>query len=294
MKTSFVFIILIFCSCTPQLNFQKKEFSVVDEIEGAEYWISSGNPEGKNLVFLFPDNLDSIDWESNSLLKSLKKENFKIVIPQLIGKKESLQTLLDGRTRRIKTINNLYNKLISNHEIDSLANVVLIGFGEGAYILPYLSNYLPRVNNFFMVNAGLGSPLSEMQLLVSEGDDSFLNTPKMRYFGMDDLDELKRTIREVDTYPEFDIRLGNKTNFYWKEFYTYPTDQDLSLISTRGNIILSQDYPFMSKTSKNELFLINGSNPLTTLLLHNIEGKGDFRIKEEMDLLKEYILDNIN
>ena len=228
------------------------------------------------------------------MLTSLKKENYKIVIPQLIGKKESLQTLLDSRSRRIKTVNNLYNQLINNREIDSLANVVLIGFGEGAYLLPYLSNYLPRVENFFMINAGLGSPLSEMQYLISEGDNSFLNTPKMRYFGMDDLDELKRTIREVHTYGEFDIRLGNKTNYYWKEFYTYPTDPDLAHISTRGNIILSKGYPFMSKTLKAELNLINGSNPLTKLKITEIKGKGDFRIKEEIELLKKYILNNIN
>lgn len=295
MKSYFYFFPLLFLSsCISQVRFEKNEFQIVDESEKAEYWISKGKPEGKNLVFLFPDNLDSINWEKSPLLKSLQKENYKIVIPQLMGKKESNQIILDTRSRRIKTLTNLYLQLLTKKEIDSLANIVLIGFGESAYILPYLAIHLPRVQQFFMVNAGLGSPLSEFQQLVSEGNNSFLKTPKMRFFGIDNLQDMKRIIQEIFTFPEFDIRLGNKTNHYWKDFYTNPTDADLAIAPVKGNIIFSSDYPFVSKSSKSQLKLQINSNPLSTLEILEIKGKGDFRLKNEITDLKKSVLTNLD
>lgn len=295
MRPLFYFLLFIFLnSCASRVHFQKKEFKIVDEFENAEYLISSASPLAKNVVFLFPDNLDSINWENSPLLKSLKRKNYKIVIPKTLGKTESANILLDSRTRRINTISNLYIQLVSTKQIDSLANLVLIGFGEGAYILPYLANHLPRVKQFFMINSGLGSPLEELQLLITEGDNSFLNSPKMRFFGVDDMDEMRNSVKEVLSFPEYEVRLGNKTNLYWKDYYNHPTNPDLAIAAVKGNIIFSKAYPLLSKTSKNELNLIINSNPLSKLELTEIEGIGDFREKVEIAKLTEFILDNLD
>tara|TARA_R110002096_G_scaffold386418_2_gene580366 strand:- start:68686 stop:69573 length:888 start_codon:yes stop_codon:yes gene_type:complete len=295
MKSFYFFLFfLLISSCANQLVLEKRSFKIVDEFSSGHYWINTEKNKDQNLAIVLPDNLDSINWEENILIRTLKKKNYRILIPEILGDSESLKMHLDSRKRRINNLNNLHLQLSSTKEIDSSAKVLLIGFGEGAYIVPYLANHLAGVNQFFMINAALGSPLSEFELLVGEKNKSILNHPKLRYFGIENMDELKTIIKEVKNHPNYNNALGNKTNFYWNEYYQHPTDPDLAITAAKGTIILSEDYPLISDNSKTQLKFMIETNPLSQLALEQIKGNGDFREKDQILQLQKIILEKLN
>lgn len=276
------------------MKLTERSYTFVDNPIQARYSISGKNETSKKLVFVYPDNLDSINWDENPLVKVLAKKDYRIVIPQIAGKNELQKIAFDSRSNRIASSILIYNQLLSLGEADSSSEILLLGIGEGAYIIPQLANTIPQVKHFIMINSVGSSFLGELQLLVSEGNPDFIKSRKMRYFGMDNVDELKTAIEGVLSKQGNARSLGNRTNGDWYSYYEHNLETDLSLATPNGTYILSEKYPFASNTSRAQLGVLIKNNPLLNIKVHSIEGKGNFNNEKELLILAQKVQELIN
>lgn len=289
-----IVLVLSLVSCSTSLKPQKRDYKIPDISVDGSYNISSKNKKSKNFVFIIADNFDSIAWYESPLAKMMSQKKYRVVIPNVPGRNATERKAVDHRNLRIKSIMFIYYDLLLKGEVDSTSKITIIGFGEGAYLVPYLVNHMDYVNEFVMVNAALGSFISELQLLVSEGNPKIFENKKMRYMYIDNLDKLRLSIRDLLVNPYNGLSLGNRTNRDWMSYYDNPVEIELSLINQRGYVLISKDFPLLSSTSVKQLELIISSNPLTDVQIIKIEGKGNFSKENEILLLTKKLKMLIN
>ena len=286
----FALLILSFLSsCSSNVTLTKDSYTLQDFGGMKAHFLKSKKPGKQNKVaMLMPDFLDSIKWETATLSKMLHKNGYQVVIPQKPGEKFTAQIALDSRDMRLRSIYFTYNTLVNNGEIDSSTHLILIGVGEGAYVLPEAVSKLP-VNQFFMINAGPNSILQELQLKITQQDTSLLNDPLMQLYNIDSLEKLKKQLTEVLTEPKITQSMGYKLNSDWLSYYNNPAQKDLQVLSVPGYVLISKKYPYVTDYSRQILSALTKRTQGISWTYKDIEGNGNLYEPQEMKNIAQTI-----
>lgn len=245
--------------------------------------ISPKKTKGKALVVILNTAADTINLLESPLVKYLKHQQYTILLPSHAGsdnlEKVSFNTL-SNRKQDIK-------ELIQH--TDSVADdaLVLIGFGEGAYLCPALANET-QAQKCFVINAGPYSILDEYSSFLnqSEPEPNMLNL-LLKANNLTEVQELKDKVQAIiDGDVGFD-KLAGGSDYYFREYQANP--MMLELMKARKPVywIFSEDYPLVS--NKNRTFSKELAGGLPNVYLIDIEGKGNFNNPEEMKELTTVI-----
>lgn len=294
LRFSFLILILLsISSCSSSVEYVVNEYPIPDRAKHGKFLKATQNAKSNKFAFILTDNVNDIDWKKNALTLMLKNEGYQIIIPKKYGD-DDLEILAYGsKQQRINLSYLVYNNLLKTNFIDSASQVILIGFGEGGYLIPELVNKLP-INHFFMVNSGKESFIHELYYKLQEKDNSFIKDELLHHFGIDNANQLRIALDELKVKNDNSRSLGNKMNQDWNSYYNTPSSIELAKIKSNGTLLFSQNYPYVSKSSLYYFELFVKNNPYQTLSMMKIEGRGNFNREEEATRLAKTIKDILN
>ncbi len=290
MRTLFpILIITLICAAckTPRLVQQHTFTTELGRVLPYEEVLpKKGKPV--KLALIIPDNPDTLDLAQSELARMLIKNSYRVIIPGKPGNDTREKIELDNKNYRIQDINNLL-KSIDTAEI---RDFVIIGIGEGGYLVPDISYSLAPAPSF-VINAGPASPLQEYKNLVSDSiiNHGFLN-PILAANFVFTKDELAPQIARIEENPFGEPQLFGGSNAYWVSYYEDPLMNRIIKPGGKTYWIISNNYPLISANNKD---LAEGiCLRLPYLTYKPIKGKGNFNNDEEMKLLIETIEKAIN
>ena len=235
------------------------------------------------LVILLNDQPDSLIFEGSDLIKSLKKRNYSILLPNHPGDIFTEKVALNSREARLDDL----TKLIQKHDTSGGKQLVIIGFGEGAYLTPALAN-ITSASRSFIVNAGPYSLIDEYSAFLSLAlPDTNTLALLLNSNNLNDQKELQEKVQAIiDGDPGFD-KLSNGTDFYFRDYQANPMMLELMKSEQPMYWIISKDYPLVSKESR--AFSEELAASLHNVHLVELEGLGNLNNSQEMKQLTEII-----
>lgn len=282
------------CACG-SLQIEERTYEPPDNRPATPYYyIPAPGKTVDHTVIIIPDLWDSVDFRQSALVKKLHQKRAEILIVGKAGGDDIYKRRsFDNKQGRISDLIHLINHHMSDTLNGSPGDLNLIGFGEGGYLLPDLCLNL-RPDKFIAINAGAYSLLQEFIFIINE--DS-LATPLQNFFkinGVIDSDDLIRRVKLVHNYPDDRNDLGINSNNYWHSYFQSPAIARLA--SNRpcfGHYILSSEYPYISKQTREFMGFAFPSIGKIHPVIHNVNGKGNFNNAEEMEELSGLIVDSL-
>ena len=242
----------------------------------------------QHLALLLPDNPDTLNLAESGLSRMLVKNGYRIIIPGKPGTDTREKIELDNKSYRIRDINNL----LSSIDTSSIEDFIIIGIGEGGYLVPDISFSIPS-KAAFVINAGPASPLAEYQNLVygKIQDYTFLNSVLSANL-LFNKGELAEQIARITENPFGEPQLVGGSNAYWISYYEDPLMNRIIKPDGLTYWMISENYPLIS--DENKKLAMQVCDRLPYLFYEELEGRGNFNDEDEMKLLMERIEEVIN
>ncbi|MDZ7845575.1 MAG: hypothetical protein U5L96_01660 [Owenweeksia sp.] len=189
--------------------------------------------------------------------------------------------MLDSREERINDLIGLLSRLDSLHQKE----LVIMGIGAGAYLLPEMSEQLSEVH-LIMVNAGVYSPLHELEFMSTTDSLAPANHEFLSYWNLDQA-SLSRKVEKIITEPYGIDQLAPSSNRNWVSYYNSPVIDDIYNLDQPLLWVTFSEYHLLSLQGKALASQI--LKKLPTLNYHLIEGSGTLSNDKEMNKLLQYI-----
>ena len=286
---SFLFIVLSFTiACKGPVVVSNQEFTGPhDRRIPYQEAVHKKNPS-KKIAVLLNDNPDTLRLAHSLLVEMLVENEYRVIIPGKPGDDLREQLELDQKDYRVQDVLQLIQTLDSNQQ----RNLLLIGFGEGGYLLPKIARSA-RPEFSFIINAGPYSLLTEYEMLLRQPDSNkaILNKLVLKN-KLYTVEELAQRVENLKTNETGAPQLSGGSNYYWLSYQRQPLLQDVILIQSPVSWILSEKYPLISK--ENKIMVEKLAESLPHIKLMELEGKGDFNNKNEMESLTKAIEAVIN
>lgn len=240
------------------------------------------------LALILPDYPDTLLQAQQELKKTLLQNGYKVIIPSKAGNTPQQKIALDSKSFRLNDVNALLRTIDTN----GIKEFIVIGFGEGGYLVPDIKFPLPPKVSF-VINAGPYSPLQEYEDHIKNGfpDVTFLHTLMERNSILSQ-EVLEANIIKVSEDPYGLPHLNGGTNQFWISYKEDPLLPRISKPSNRMVWIISQDYPVITKANKN--LAQTASLKLNYLNYVSLPGRGKFVEKDELKGLVDVLKAEIN
>lgn len=240
------------------------------------------------LALLLPDNPDTLQLHESPLTQMLINNGYRVIIPAKPGNSLMQKQELDTKNYRLKDINNLLQSL----DTSAIDEAIIIGIGEGGYLLPDVKWIMPPKFSI-VINAGPASPLAEYENIINKKitDQKFIQQVLSDNF-LFTLDELEAQINRIEKMPYGQPQLLGGTNSYWIGYKEDPLLNRIIKPAANTVWIISESYPLISNENKNLARQVCAS--LSYMHYHTLPGRGNFNNDDEMKALVKKIESLIN
>ncbi len=277
-------------TCKSEILFVEKEYHISNERGKLPYKISKNSNNKGKAALVIPDNPDSLKLFQSELIKRLYKMDYQIIFPGKAGATDPyLWRLLDTKSDRTNDLISLIISLLDNTIIGT-SSFIIIGFGEGAYLSLAVSNIL-KPDYTFLVNAGPYSSLTEIDLIVENGEFTEKQKKLLSYLNVSSLKILKERLENIRYSPNEENNLSNGSNKYYRSYDNSMLINDF--LANRNQVIwiISGEYPLITKESKSVIQQLLKARTKQKGSYYTIEGEGNFNKKAEDIALTEKILE---
>ena len=195
---------------------------------------------GKLLVVI-PDDPDTNEAYYSQIAETFYRESYDILIVGKPGEDNYKKRSLDSREERIEDVVSLLATCDSLYHED----FYLMGIGQGAYLLPALNERLDPTG-MIMINAGVLSPLAELEYLLEDDSITPGNQNLFSIYGLDDKQMLELKLDNIRDEPFGTLQLAPSSNRNWLSYYEKPLMNQLSKIGGEVLWINHTSYPLIS------------------------------------------------
>ena len=262
---------LISISCSKKISYAEAEFIREPEMRRIPYSLSTPLKNPGKLVVIIPDDPDTNHNYYLALAEKFHSKAYNIMLIGKPGEDSYKKRSLDSREARIEDIVRLLNTS------DSLfkENLVLVGSGQGAYLLPEVFS---RINPslVIMLNAGVLSPLAELEYIMDGDSLSAANRDLLAWYGIDNMDMLREKITNIKEQEFGTIQLAPSSNRNWMSYYRKPLLNQIEQVNCGIMWINYEDYPLLSVTGLDltESIVVRNAN-IKYLVLKNTNAKAE-------------------
>lgn len=197
--------------------------------------------DGK-LLLVLPDDPDTSRSYYQNLLDYFYHHSYHIIIVAKPGDDSFKKRLLDTREDRIEDVVSLLSARDSLYHQD----LILLGTGQGAYLIPALSKRM-KASHLIMINAGVLSPMAELEYITTADSLSAANEHLLNLYGLDKL-YLSQKLENIKKEPFGADQLAPSSNRNWLSYYESPVLNQLSGTNTSLYWYNFSDYPATSVT----------------------------------------------
>lgn len=288
MKFPGAFLIIVFAlsSCKSTIHYKKELFEKTSSGRNVPYHLAT-DENATSLAVLLNDNPDTFKLANSSLANELRKNNYAVLIPGKPGDDIFSKNAMDDKPRRLQDLIDMIDALKGNYR-----DLILIGIGEGGYLVPKLDlNLNPSVS--FIINAGPFDPLQEMETLANDSLPLQLAKVLDRK-NITNATELLQKIAFIRNNPNSPIdQIAPSTNNYWK---SYADSQMYSeLLTYYSNPVywaISERYFLVTEQSRHVIRTLAAQQK--NLTFQPLPGTGNFNDKEQMAILVKLIFSHLS
>ncbi len=251
------------------------------------YELSKSKKNLNKMVLLLQDFEDSLSLKQLSLCKQLHKYHYQILIVAKPGENLFQQQAFDSKQNRVNDILDVLEHLKNKWSTE----LVIIGFGEGAYLVPELATQ-SQATVSFAINGGPYSPLQEY---INMSKTDTLSTHYQYLFrqkACHNPTEFKQLLTTLKNEPHGQI-LTPAYNRYWLSYFNDPLYTDVgNHIAVPIHFIQSENY--WLKSDESDAFFRNYLKIFPELHQSTMRGNGSFNEKAEQQLLLLEIVPYLN
>ena len=233
------------------------------------------------VALVLPDNPDTLNIAQSQITVLLKKVGYDILVVNKPGSTISEIRSLDTRENRLADITSVYqNEIVGRYE-----HLIILGVGEGAYLVPHLSKYLGS-DTSIAINLGIKSPLDDYSEWVIANNLSPRQKEILMAKSLNDLDELKQHIYAIWADENGPDQLSPNKNQQWLSYAQAPFVGDLFAMTKPLYWINFDGYVMTSAAHRKE------AAPYQLYHLINyteLEGSGNLNNEEQMQLLVDQL-----
>jgi len=282
-----ILLIIFLSSCKSGVPFSEKDFNISDSRGSLSYKVSKSGD--KKAVLVIPDNPDSLKFFQSELAKALDASGYRIIFPGKAGASDPyLWRTIDNKTDRVDDLVSLVQSEVPTEKTDA-SSLIVIGFGEGAYLSLAVSNIL-QPSHTILVNAGPHSPYSELVAIAEKGKFSDQQNEVFPLLNVPSAKVLKERVEYIKEGPGYESSLLNGTNNYYLSYFNNPLLNDFFKNKNEVLWITSEEYFLLSEESKIALRSLVNSRPKPKAKYYNVPGNGNFNRKQEDEALTEIIM----
>ncbi len=263
-------------SCASVPNYEMSHFTREPFMRKVPYSYASHKDTAGKLAVVLPDNPDTNQSYYAPITDYLFKHSFDVVLIHKPGEGNFKKRSLDAREERMEDIISLISSM------DSLygEELILIGVGEGAYLLPALSQRL-HASQLIILNAGVLSPLGELEYMSISDSLSPANEVLLARYGLDQ-NSLSERIKLIKTDTFGPLQLAPSSNRNWLSYYESPMMGQLASLQTPVYWYNYSDYPLISVTGMELLERIVSSHNYISYRLLNEEARSEENIPRDL------------
>ncbi len=280
-----IFISLLLASCGSHPSYSDYESVRLEGSRTLPYQLATAKRTSQKLLLILKDDPDSLKIKESALEEYFSQHNYHILIPGKAGKNEYEQQLLDGKEERLHDLHALLRKQDSLRKEELL----IIGFGEGAYLVPELA-MLSTADASFAINAGPFSSLHELDLLSQDQPQPAALKTEFELMRINSAEDFRASLSGLLTEGRSERVFHNHSNQYYLSYYRQPVYPFLKHLKVPLYWINSQQAPLITASSRELLRISALSNPY--LYYKEIAGRGNFGQAGEMARLLE-LLDSL-
>ena len=232
---------VLMVSCSSEINYADAVHTRLPMERKILYALGKPVKTGGKLLVIIPDDPDTNQTYYQGIAELFKRKDYDILIIGKPGEDNYKKRSLDSREERIEDVVSLLS--VS----DSLYNkeLVLLGVGEGAYILPALASRLKPASIIF-INSGVLSPLAELEYISGADSLTEANEKLLSLYGIDEMDMLRYKIENIKTEPFGAMQMAPASNRCWLSYYEVPLLNQLGGVTDPVYWFNYQDYPLIS------------------------------------------------
>ncbi|WP_417590672.1 hypothetical protein [Owenweeksia hongkongensis] len=277
--TKHIFILccfLLLLSCKTTVVYQDK-IDTNQPYREVPYQLFKQKKSSSKVALILPDNPDTLNIANAEVTALLKKEGYDILVINKPGSTIQDVHSLDSREGRLADIVSVYQQEIAGQ----YEHFLLIGIGEGAYLVPKLSHPL-QSDTSIVINIGIKSPLHDYSEWVIADSLTPRQTQILHAKNIVDLDELKTRISNTWANEFGAEQLAPNTNHQWLSYAQAPFIQEIFAVAKPIYWINFDGYAMTSAAHRKEAALYS-----THYLINYIEleGSGNLNNEEQMLLL---------
>lgn len=270
--------LLFLASCKSTVVYQDKT-DTSQHYRQVPYQFSKQKRGSSKIALILPDYPDTLEIADSEVTALLKKEGFDILVVNKPGTTIQDVHSFDSRSSRLRDIASVYQQEIAG----KYECFIIIGIGEGAYLVPYLSNDL-EADTSFAINMGIKSPLHDYAEWVIV--DSLTNRQKdiLAAKSILNLEELKTRISNIWADEYGAEQIAPNRNHQWLSYAKAPLFDDIFSMTRPLFWINFNDYSMISAAHRKEAALYSNHHLINYI---ELEGSGNLNNEEQMQLLVE-------
>lgn len=243
VSTYLIFLLVGFfgSSCKSKLYYSEGSLVRLPQERVVPYKLTYPLQSKGKLLVVIPDDPDTNRRYYAHILEIQQKKFFDIMIIGKPGEDYNMKRSLDDREERIEDVVTVLNASDSLYRND----LILLGSGQGAYILPALQSRLKAKAAIF-INAGVLSPLAELEYIARSDSLSKANDFLLHFYGIEKIDMLQLKVDLIKKETFGSAQLAPSSNRCWQSYYNYPLITQLNLLDIPVLWFNYESYPLLS------------------------------------------------
>lgn len=243
LHTYFLFLCtgLLGIACKSELNYSETSYTRLPQERVVPYHLAAPQKLKGRLLVIIPDDPDTNRVYYSHIAQTLEKKAFDVMLIGKTGEDNYKKRSLDAREERIEDV----VSLVSASDSLFSKELILLGCGQGAYLLPALQNRL-KARAVICINAGVLSPLAELEYMVSSDSLSKANQILLNIYGIDEMEMLQSKIDNIKNEAFGSMQLAPSSNRCWQSYYNNPLLSQLSSFDVPVLWYSYRSYPLLS------------------------------------------------
>lgn len=234
-------LMLIALGCKTSVQYTDAAFTRLPEYRNIPYSVSLAPAPSQKTLVVLPDDPDTSRLYFQPVLEWFYAKDYHLLVIRKPGEDTFKKRSLDSREDRIEDVVSILTASDSLWENE----LVILGCGEGAYLIPALCSRL-QPKAVIMMNAGVLSPLGELEYMST--DDSLTDASQKVFvnYGLDNPQMLKERIANIIAAPFGPLQLAPSENRNWLSYYQKPLLEQLPQLRCDSYWINFETYPLLS------------------------------------------------
>lgn len=268
--------LLLLASCKSTVVYRYKN-DTSQPYREVPYQIYKQKKGSSKIALILPDNPDTLNIATSKITVLLKKEGYDILVVNKPGSSLAEIHSLDSRDNRLNDVTSVFQREVANN----YDHLVLIGIGEGAYLLPRLSKDLLS-DTAIAINMGTKSPLDDYSEWVASDSLTNRQVDILNAKNIINTQELEQRITSIFDNEFGSEQLSPNKNHQWLSYAKAPFVEELFAITKPIYWINFDGYAMTSAAHRKEAALYS-----THYLVNYIEleGSGNLNNEDQMQLL---------